>query len=95
MFWVQRSAFFRNAVSSRPLLQGNSKGFGFVSYDSFEASDAAIEAMNGQYLCNRPISVMYAYKKARGRILCSSVHCAPPACALSLIFSFFERFARR
>jgi len=42
---------------------GNSKGFGFVSYDSFEASDAAIEAMNGQFLCNRAVSVMYAYKK--------------------------------
>lgn len=32
---------------------GASRGFGFVSYDSFEASDAAIEAMHGQYLCNR------------------------------------------
>lgn len=42
---------------------GNSKGFGFISYDCFEASDAAIEAMNGQYLCNRAISVSYAYKK--------------------------------
>ncbi|KAL8160395.1 hypothetical protein V2J09_001932 [Rumex salicifolius] len=42
---------------------GNSRGFGFISYDSFEASDAAIEAMNGQYLCNRQITVSYAYKK--------------------------------
>eukprot|EP00803_Ostreobium_quekettii_P007217 evm.model.scf_2122.1 EVM.evm.TU.scf_2122.1 scf_2122:8940-12357(-) len=42
---------------------GNSRGFGFVSYDCFEASDAAIEAMNGQFLCNRPITVSYAYKK--------------------------------
>ena len=42
---------------------GNSKGFGFVSYTSFEASDAAIEAMNGQFLCNRPISVVYAFRK--------------------------------
>ncbi|KAL9357029.1 hypothetical protein Peur_050282 [Populus x canadensis] len=42
---------------------GNSHGFGFISYDSFEASDAAIEAMNGQYLCNRQITVSYAYKK--------------------------------
>ena len=42
---------------------GNSRGFGFVSYDSFEAADAAIEAMNGQFLCNRPISVTFAYKK--------------------------------
>uniref|UniRef100_A0A061QW75 Splicing factor 3B subunit 4 n=1 Tax=Tetraselmis sp. GSL018 TaxID=582737 RepID=A0A061QW75_9CHLO len=42
---------------------GNSRGFGFISYDCFEASDAAIEAMNGQYLCNRAISVSYAFKK--------------------------------
>lgn len=42
---------------------GASKGFGFVAYDSFEASDAAIDAMNGQYLCNKQISVQYAYKK--------------------------------
>ena len=32
---------------------GASRGFGFVSFDGFEASDTAIEAMNGQYLCNR------------------------------------------
>ncbi|KAH3761173.1 splicing factor 3B subunit 4 [Pelomyxa schiedti] len=42
---------------------GISRGFGFVSFDSFEASDAAIEAMNNQFLCNRPITVTYAYKK--------------------------------
>ena len=42
---------------------GNSRGFGFISYDSFEAADAALEAMNGQYLCNSPIAVSYAFKK--------------------------------
>ncbi|KAJ8878588.1 hypothetical protein PR048_019169 [Dryococelus australis] len=42
---------------------GNSKGFAFINFASFDASDAAIEAMNGQYLCNRPISVSYAFKK--------------------------------
>ncbi|KAF4519289.1 hypothetical protein B566_EDAN002179 [Ephemera danica] len=42
---------------------GNSKGYAFINFASFEASDAAIEAMNGQYLCNRPISVSYAFKK--------------------------------
>jgi len=42
---------------------GESRGFGFVSFDSFESSDAAIEAMNGQYLCNRTITVSYAIKK--------------------------------
>lgn len=42
---------------------GRSRGFGFISFDSFEASDSAIEAMNGQYFCNRPISVSYAIRK--------------------------------
>ncbi|CAM9337091.1 unnamed protein product, partial [Heterosigma akashiwo] len=42
---------------------GNSKGFGFVSYDSFEAADLAIECMHNQYLCNRQIVVQFAYKK--------------------------------
>jgi splicing factor 3B subunit 4 len=40
-----------------------SRGFGFVSYDSFEASDLAIECMNGQFLAGREISVQYAFKK--------------------------------
>lgn len=42
---------------------GESRGFAFINYDSFEASDAALEAMNGQYLCNRAINVTYAYKQ--------------------------------
>ncbi|PSC72717.1 Splicing factor 3B subunit 4 [Micractinium conductrix] len=42
---------------------GLSKGFGFLSFDSFEASDAALEAMNGQYLMNRQLSITYAFKK--------------------------------
>lgn len=42
---------------------GLSKGYGFVSYDSFESSDLAIECMNGQFLCNRAIVVQYAFKK--------------------------------
>ena len=42
---------------------GNSKGFAFINYANFDASDAAIEAMNGQYLCNRPITISYAFKK--------------------------------
>ena len=42
---------------------GNSKGFAFIKYASFDASDAAIDAMNGQHLCNKPISVSYAFKK--------------------------------
>lgn len=42
---------------------GGSKGFAFINYASFDASDAAIEAMDGQYLCNRPITCSYAFKK--------------------------------
>jgi len=42
---------------------GNSKGFAFINYSSFEAADAALEAMNGQYLCNRPITISFAFKK--------------------------------
>lgn len=42
---------------------GNSKGYGFISFDNFESSDAAIEAMNGQYLMNKAITVSYAFKK--------------------------------
>eukprot|EP00531_Pseudo-nitzschia_arenysensis_P015525 CAMPEP_0116140250 /NCGR_PEP_ID=MMETSP0329-20121206/13740_1 /TAXON_ID=697910 /ORGANISM="Pseudo-nitzschia arenysensis, Strain B593" /LENGTH=351 /DNA_ID=CAMNT_0003635337 /DNA_START=186 /DNA_END=1241 /DNA_ORIENTATION=+ len=45
---------------------GESKGFGFVSYDSFEAADTALECMNGQYLGNRQIVVQYAFKKDTG-----------------------------
>jgi splicing factor 3B subunit 4 len=42
---------------------GISKGYGFVSYTDFDASDAAIAHMNGQYMMNKEISVQYAYKK--------------------------------
>lgn len=42
---------------------GASKGFGFVSFDDFEASDKAMEQMNGQFLRNQQITVSYAYKK--------------------------------
>lgn len=42
---------------------GASKQYGFVCFDSFEASDLAIDCMNGQYLCNKAIIVQYAFKK--------------------------------
>lgn len=42
---------------------GASKGFGFISYADFESSDAAIGALNGQYMLSREISVQYAFKK--------------------------------
>ena len=40
-----------------------SKGYGFISYASFDASDDAIANMHGQYLMNKEITVQYAYKK--------------------------------
>ena len=45
---------------------GASRGFGFVSFGSFQASDMANEVMNGQFLCNRQISIQYAIKKDSG-----------------------------
>jgi len=42
---------------------GQSKGYGFVSFTDFEASDAAIESMNNQFLMNKAITVQYAFKK--------------------------------
>mmetsp|Transcript_10637 Transcript_10637/g.23486 ORF Transcript_10637/g.23486 Transcript_10637/m.23486 type:complete len:344 (-) Transcript_10637:75-1106(-) len=45
-------------------MTNQSRGFGFVSFDAFEASDMAIECMHNQYLCNRQITVQYAFKKA-------------------------------
>ena len=37
---------------------GNSKGFAFINYASFEASDAAIEAMNGTVSTVNKIAVL-------------------------------------
>ena len=42
---------------------GVSRGYGFISFDSFDSADAAIESMNGQYLMNKTITVSYAFKK--------------------------------
>ncbi|KAJ3226270.1 hypothetical protein HK099_005267 [Clydaea vesicula] len=47
----------------RDVEAGVSKGFGFICYDNFENADHAIEAMNGQYLANKVITVSYAFKK--------------------------------
>lgn len=59
---------FGNVISAKIAREGEggsgpSRGFAFVGYDSFEAADAAIESMSGQFLCNRPITVSYAFKK--------------------------------
>ncbi|KAI0781437.1 hypothetical protein BD413DRAFT_463395 [Trametes elegans] len=51
------------AKIARDPTTGKSKGYGFVSYTDFESSDAAIEAMNGQFLMNKAITVQYAFKK--------------------------------
>lgn len=40
-----------------------SKGYGFISYATFDASDDAIANMHGQFLMNKEITVQYAYKK--------------------------------
>ncbi|KAH9262305.1 hypothetical protein BASA82_000646 [Batrachochytrium salamandrivorans] len=48
---------------SRDLTTLKSMGYGFLSYDNFAASDAAVEAMNDQFVLNKQIRVMYAFKK--------------------------------
>lgn len=48
---------------SRDLTTGASLGYGFLSYDNFRSSDAAVAAMHDQFLFNRQIRVMYAFKK--------------------------------
>ncbi len=43
---------------------GQSKGFGFVNYDNFDSADAAVGAMNNQFLMNKSVSVGFAYKQS-------------------------------
>lgn len=47
----------------RDLPNPKARRYGFVKYSRFDHSDAAISAMNGQYICNHPIIVQYAFKK--------------------------------
>jgi len=72
---------------------GNSKGFAFINFASFDASDAAMEAMNGQYLCNRPITISYAFKKeAKGERhgsaagMCVWILIKAPLCTVHMSF---------
>ena len=44
---------------------GNSRGFGLLFFDSFEASDLAIECMNGQFLGAKQIRLSMLTKKIR------------------------------
>ncbi|KAG7527692.1 hypothetical protein FFLO_06679 [Filobasidium floriforme] len=53
----------QTAKIARDPQTGESKGYGFISYNDFDASDAAMEALNNQYLMNKPITVQYAFKK--------------------------------
>ena len=48
---------------ARDLGTGKSLGYGFLSYDNFRSSDAAISSMNEQFLFNKQVRVMYAFKK--------------------------------
>ncbi|CED82815.1 splicing factor 3b subunit 4 [Phaffia rhodozyma] len=53
----------QQAKIARDPATGVSKGYGFIAYNDFEASDAAIEAMSNQFLMNKAITVQYAFKK--------------------------------
>lgn len=58
---------FGNLIRNTPYIavddSGNPKGHAFISYDSFDASDLAIECMHGQYFNNRILTVQYAFKQ--------------------------------
>lgn len=41
---------------------GESKGYGFLTFDDFTASDEVIEKMNGKILMNSTVHISYAYK---------------------------------
>ncbi|PKK78883.1 hypothetical protein RhiirC2_728611 [Rhizophagus irregularis] len=65
---VDASLFIRNldpGVGEKMLYDtfnpdtGSGKGYGFISYDNLDSSDAAIDAMNGQYLMNKSITVSF------------------------------------
>ena len=63
---VDTFSAFGPIVSARIMrdpASGTSKGFGFVSFDSFECADEAIRTMHGQFFSNKIINVEYAYKK--------------------------------
>jgi len=69
---------------------GNSKGFAFINFASFDASDAAMEAMNGQYLCNRAITISYAFKKdAKGERHGSAAGTIFVSSYIKINFNFF------
>lgn len=58
---------FGNIISTPVVVRdndtGESKGHGFISFEDFESSDKAIEALDGKLLMNTKISVTYAYKE--------------------------------
>jgi splicing factor 3B subunit 4 len=51
------------AKVARDDTSGASRGYAFIYYDSFEAADAAIAAMNGQFFGGRRINVNFSFKK--------------------------------
>jgi splicing factor 3B subunit 4 len=38
-----------------------SKGYGFISFDSFESADKAKLNLNGQFLCDQPMTGTYTF----------------------------------
>ncbi|KCV70475.1 hypothetical protein H696_02816 [Fonticula alba] len=66
--YMLRDAFSQfGTLSQTPRIgrdpEGMHKGYAFVSYTTFEAADAAIAAMNGEFFANRTIKVEYSLKK--------------------------------
>ncbi|KAI8903564.1 hypothetical protein EDD86DRAFT_184714, partial [Gorgonomyces haynaldii] len=46
-----------------PIVDGKSKGFGFVQFENLEDAEKAIKGVNGQKILNRPVAVDWALAK--------------------------------
>lgn len=51
------------AIAKTPT--GECKGYAFLTFDSFDASDQALQAMNNQFLLNKPCRIGYAFKQGQ------------------------------
>ena len=79
-------ASFGRILSARVIIDNETqkhRGFGFVVYDSFEWSDAAMAALTGQYVKGRPLNITYAFKKDANGMLSNERHGSPEERALA------------
>jgi len=75
-------AAFGNVLSCKVAIdeRGRSKGYGFVHYDTAEAAESAIKAVDGMLLNDKKVYVgHHVSKKVSGSIRCCGVQVTYPA----------------